>query len=398
MNAMECSSSPTSRTGSEDDERDEVDALSQRMGESLHSGSQRTPLASQNGNVTPEAQESPQRLRSIPLSDPGALYGPEDDLGLSSQGLNPSSSQGSLSSQLSNQRSDREGGQSAGRRGRISASATTSFYANRAIPNSIYDSQRYPFYLGRYYHPDGLLVCPDRHREFLYSQAKCMGLSVNREKHEAYGVTWSFVFPFEGFGLPEQMLKAIHFFTIVESLSTHNKMNKYVVQTNNLKNNLYPNYNDKDITGVLEGTCAEDAVADPENPTISVDLNDLLKSSESNSSGMVYQALPLLRMNIGITGALYKSQGKEKRKLFGILYVHWLLNVDFMQLLLVCAPSPHVRACLLRVIADRVMRACDRKRFWRSRAPGLPILIISTRRATSCLTRLSRFSWVRRWG
>jgi hypothetical protein len=171
-----------------------------------------------------------------------------------------------------------------------------------------------------------------------------MGLSVNREKHEAYGVTWSFVFPFEGFGLPEQMLKAIHFFTIVESLSTHNKMNKYVVQTNNLKNNLYPNYNDKDITGVLEGTCAEDAVADPENPTISVDLNDLLKSSESNSSGMVYQALPLLRMNIGITGALYKSQGKEKRKLFGILYVHWLLNVDFMQLLLVCAPSPHVPA------------------------------------------------------
>lgn len=336
MSAMECSPSNQSPCGS-DDEQDEVEALSQRMGESLHGSSQRSnPPASQNRNATPEVQELPDRLQSIPLSDSCVFYGPDDDPALSSQGRDPPSSQHSLPSQLSNQRSDE-----ASVRGTSgNPAATSAYYTNRALPNSIYDSQRYPFPLRRFWHPDRLLVCADGHREFLYSQAKCMGLSLNKEKPESYGVTWSLVFPFDGFGLPEGMIKAIHFFTILESLSTHNKMNKYVVQTKNLRRNLYPSYNDKDITGVVEGTCTEDndsgSDSEPEHMPASADLNDLLKSSEGNSSGMVFKALPLLRMNIGITGALYIAGGKEKRKLFGILYVHWLLNVDFMQLILVC--------------------------------------------------------------
>jgi len=338
MNAMECSPSRNNTNSSDD----EIDSLSQRIGDSLNGGSQRSESAMRTRNTTPEAQEHGERLGSIPLSEDAALYGP-DDLPFSSQASKPPSSQNSRSSRLSDQNSDRDSARGAGRRPRISAAATTSFYANRALRNSIYDSQRYPFHLGRYYHEDGLLICPDRHREFLYSQAKCMGLAVNGEKPEAYGLTWSLVFAFEGFGPPEKMLQAIHFFTTIESLSTHNKMNKYVVQTNNLKKNLYPRYNDKDITGVIEGTCSDDAVPDDvDHIPKSVDLNDLLKSSESSSAGMVYQAMPLLRMNIGITGALYQSEGKEKRRLFGILYVHWLLNVDFMQLLLVC-PVPTCR-------------------------------------------------------
>lgn len=337
MSAMECSPSNQSPCGS-DDERDDVDALSQQMSESLHSGSQRSNArVSQHRNATPEVPDLPDRLQSIPLSDPGALYGPDDDLALSSQGQDPPSSQNSLPSQYSDQRSD--GASVRGNQGRTrgNAAATSSFYTNRALANSIYDSQRYPFPLRRYWHPDRLLVCADGHREFLYSQAKCMGLTLNKEKPESYGVTWSLVFPFEGFGLPEGMIKAIHFFTIIESLSTHNKMNKYVVQTKNLRKNLYPKYNDKDITGVVEGTCVDDtdSASDSEQPPVSADLNDLLKSSEGNAAGMVFKALPLLHMNIGITGALYNVAGKEKRKLFGILYVHWLLNVDFMQLMLV---------------------------------------------------------------
>jgi hypothetical protein len=162
-----------------------------------------------------------------------------------------------------------------------------------------------------------------------------MGVSANLEKPEAYGITWSFVFPFEGFGLPEQMIKAIYFFTMIESLSTHHNWNNCVVPTKNLKRNLTPNYNGKDIHGVLEGTCTEDAEPTPMRVCGSVDLNDLLQASENSSTGMVYKSMPLLRMNIGITGALYRADGKEKRKLFGILYVHWLLNVDFMQLMLV---------------------------------------------------------------
>lgn len=342
MSAMECSPANQSPCSS-DDERDEVDALSQQMSESLHGSSQRSnPRASQNRDATPDVPELPDRLQSIPLSESGVFCGPEDDPALSSQGQDPPSSQNSLPSRFSDQRSD--GASARGNQERTSgnAAATSAYYTNRALPNSIYDSQRYPFPLRRFWHPDRLLVCADGHREFLYSQAKSMGLALNKEKPESYGLTWSLVFPFEGFGLPEGLIKAIHFFTIIESLSTHNKMNKYVVKTKNLRRNLYPSYNDKDITGVVEGTCTDDndSASDSEHIPASADLNDLLKSSEGNSSGMTFKALPLLRMNIGITGALYNAGGKEKRKLFGILYVHWLLNVDFMQLMLVCLSFP----------------------------------------------------------
>lgn len=384
---MECSPSNQSPSGS-DDEHDEVDALSQRIGESLHSGSQRSdPAASQNRNATPEVAELPDRLQSIPLSESGVFYGPDDDPALSSQSQNPPSSQNSLISQLSEQRSDGASVRSNREQTSGNAAATSSYYVNRAVPNSIYDSRRYPFPMRRFWHPDRLLVCADGHRRFLYSQAKCMGLALNNEKPEAYGVTWSLVFPFEGFGLPESMIKAIHFFTVIESLSTHNKMNKYVVQTNNLRKNLYPSYNDKDITGVVEATCTDDAdsASDSEHTPISADLNDLLKSSEGNSSGTVFKALPLLRMNIGITGALYNVDGKEKRKLFGILYVHWLLNVDFMQLMLVRRLHSCVSAPLLTC-------ALGRKLSLRSPTPRPPILTVSTRRATHCLTPSYRFS------
>jgi hypothetical protein len=220
---------------------------------------------------------------------------------------------------------------------------------NRLKVDSIYDSERYAFPSRRYWHPDGLLVCREKYREDLYSQAKSMGLSMNAEKSEAYGITWSFVFPFEGFGLPEQMIRAIYFFTMIESLSTHNNWNNCVVQTSNLERNLFPSYQNKDIKGVLEGTCTEDADHDPRCTSGPVSLTDLLQASENSSTGMVFKALPLLRMNIGITGALYKADGKEKRKLFGILYVHWLLNVDFMQLMLVNAVSS-VASCVTVLI------------------------------------------------
>lgn len=386
MNAMECSPSNQSPTGS-DHEDEEISALSQQIDTSLPSGSQRSIS---NRNATPEVQDLPDRLQSIPVSDPGALYGAEGYLSMSSQGGAPPSSQNSIRSQSTDRHGDRPNVEGRGG-GAGNARQGAHYSMNRMLPNSIYDSQRFPFPLRRFWHPDGLLVCTDRHREYLYSQAKCMGLAPNTEKSESYGMTWSLVFPFEGFGLPEQMIQALHFFSTIQSLSTHNKMNKYVVQTNNLQDNLYLSYNDKDVTGVLEGRCADDAGDRHDHVPGSADLSDLLQSCENSSSGIVFKALPLLRMNIGVTGALYNVGSKEKRKLFGILYVHWLLNVDFMQLMLVSLVLD-VRVCVDSMAEARVL--C-RKPSWRCPAPRPPTLTMSTRRATLFSTPSSRSSSIR---
>ena len=310
----------------------DVEALSQQMAHSLPSGSQRSMPEGHDRNHTPDVPAPPSRLASIAPSNPDELfYGPEDDPALASQeSMNSNQSGGS---RITEARSDATGAHD-------SSQAPGEGDHRRARSNwyhsdSIYDSQRFPFPLRRYWHPDGLLVCQDKHREYLYSQAKSMAITENSEKSEAYGITWSFVFPIDGFGLPKDMIDAIYFFTIIEAMSTHNNWNNYVVQTNNLKRNLYPRYNNKDINGVLEGTCTDDTDHTPMRMSCSVDLKDLLQASENSSTGTVYKSLPLLKMNIGITGTLYKSEGREKRKLFGILYVHWLLNVDFMQLMLV---------------------------------------------------------------
>jgi len=333
MNEMECSPTQQSAPDSESGD-DEVSVLSQRMEGSL-CGSQRSDSQSHNRNATPEAQDIPDRLNSIPLSDSGVFGGPEDDPTAESP-RGSHSSQNSIPSQLTENHSDTVSTSGAGRHGARDGNPYVLYSLNRRLPNSIYDSQRYPFPLRRFWHPDGLLVCTDRHREYLYSQAKCMGLAANTEKSDAYGLTWSFVFPFEGFGLPEEMISAIYFFTTIGARATHNKFNKCVIQTNNLKHNLYPSYNDKDVVGVLQGTCMDDITSDHDHVPSSADLSDLLQSCEHSSTGMSFKALPLLKMNIGITGALYNVGGKEKRRLFGVLYVHWLLNVDFMQLMMVC--------------------------------------------------------------
>lgn len=349
MNAMDVASRSGSPEIPNDDHSAEIDALSQQMSASMPSASQRSDASSQHRQFSPEIARPASRLGSIAMSDQGQFYGPEDEIGLTSQNSNDSGG-----SQFSNARSDainardssQVSGEGEGRR------AQSNWYHS----DSIYDSDRYKFPLRRYWHPDGLLVCQDRHREYLYSQAKSMGLSLNSEKSEAYGITWSFVFPFEGFGLPEQMIKAIYFFTMIESLSTHHNWNNCVVQTSNLKRNLFPNYKNKDIIGVLEGKCTDDSDPAPMRVCSSVDLNDLLQASEASSTGMVFKSMPLLRMNIGITGALYRAEGKEKRKLFGILYVHWLLNVDFMQLMLVS------EALIVYFLLDLTLCFCRNRR------------------------------------
>jgi len=338
MNAMEDASRPNSPNGNEsNNDASDIEALSQQMENSLPSGSQKSNVISQNRDLTPDVPRPPSRLASIVRSDPGDVFcGPEDDPALASQdSMGSNHSEGSRITDAFSDASGAFGSSQAPGRG-DQRRGENNWYSS----DSIYDSHKFPFSLRRFWNSDGSLVCPDEHIQLLYSQAKSMGLAKNQEKSGAYGITWSLVFPFEGFGLPEQMIKAIYFFTMIESLSTHHNWNNCVVQTNNLKRNLFPKYNFKDIHGVLEGKCTDDAEPTPMRMGGSVNFNDLLQASENSSTGMVYRSLPLLRMNIGITGALYRADGKEKRKLFGILYVHWLLNVDFMQLMLVSVSLP----------------------------------------------------------
>ncbi len=106
MNAMECSPSNQSPCGSGDDD-EEINDLSQQMSQSLQGSSQRSNNGgSQNRNTTPEVPQLPDRLQSIPLSEAGVFCGPEDDPALESNGQDPPSSQNSLPSQNSDQRSD----------------------------------------------------------------------------------------------------------------------------------------------------------------------------------------------------------------------------------------------------------------------------------------------------
>ena len=369
---------------------DEVTELSQKMRESLHGGSQPSVVGSQTRGATPEFSKSPPRQNSTAPSDAELFYGPDDDPAAGSQHSN--GSHHSHNSQLMDQNSEGSGGgsqpaqmhESAGNSG-ARGGRSRAHSSNRTTPNSLYDSTRYPFPARRFWHEDGLLVPPVNNIEYLYSQAKSMGFDHNDEKSEAYGPTWSLVFPFDGFGLPEKMIRAIHFFTTVESLSTHNKMNGFVVQTWNLQNNLFPKFKDKDIIGVVERTCIDNVDDDIANAMGGVDLSDLLQSGENNSCGMSFKGMPLLHMNVGITGALYNSGGKEKRKLFGILYVHWLVNVDFMQLLLVSGILNTLVHCSL--FAKLIVFLCCREPYWESPMPRLRISTTSTGRAILCLIR-----------
>lgn len=50
---------------------------------------------------------------------------------------------------------------------------------------------------------------------------------------------------------------------------------------------------------------------------------------------MVNRSLPLLEMDVGITGATYMSDEEEHKEIFSVLHVRWLLNVNFMSLVVV---------------------------------------------------------------
>ena len=213
------------------------------------------------------------------------------------------------------------------------------------FPDTIHDSSRFPWdgeLLRRFF--NGQMVAPQEEFEFLSSQSKNFGClrQEKSKKDPRYGVVWSLVDPLEGLGITKYLLEAIYLFHTIETLSRQYKWNGFVIKTNNLKENLYPKFapgdKEKDVIGVVS-KCTIDREAEPAlGGPGGVDFGRLLDMGNQASGGEVSTSLPLLKIYLSITGAIVNN----KRTLFGIVSVHWLLNVNFMPFIIVSAPlSPY---------------------------------------------------------
>ena len=329
----------------EDEENaDEIADLSQRVEASLHG----SPRCSQNRHISLS-----QRSRYGDGSHTGNQGEPQeepDDVPCSQRSHVSSVSGFSTNSMFSGAHRDRS------ERDDISEVDSTSsqrdpahpssnlMIANFRIPDSIHDCSRFSFPFTRFWDPHGHLVVNSDSRKKLYSHGKMLGIVSSPEKNPHYGVSWSFVDELTGLGLTDYLMSVIYFFNIIRAMSHHHPWNGFVTTTNNLKNNLFPRSTPgkKDVDGVLCGTMMDNqASSSSVTDSRIVNLDKLLDAGERGSSGMVYQAMPLLEIHVGFTGATYTVNSKQTRSLFGVVTVSWLLNVDFMPLFLVSFTSNH---------------------------------------------------------
>ena len=217
--------------------------------------------------------------------------------------------------------------------------------ASIRIPGSICDAETYPLLLRRFWHPQGLLVPKQEYLSSIESQSKSFGMIAPCDNPESMGLTWSFV---DIACLSDHLRRVIYFFSTIEAMSKHHNWNGFVVSTTNLQNNLQPRFapGNKDVNGVL---CCKDNDEAPQTSfrgARGVNINSLMSMGESNSSGPVYQSMPLLNIKVGFTGATYESsipvdevedepEYTNKHAVFCVVYVNWLVNVNFLPLVLV---------------------------------------------------------------
>ena len=205
---------------------------------------------------------------------------------------------------------------------------------------TIFDSEAFPFpYTSRYWDENGHLVIDREVVRKLYSQSKMLGCTLKTTKDPVYGVSWSLVFIHSGMGLPESLIKAIYFFHTIELMSQHHTWNGFVTTTNNLHDNLYPKFapdgKEKSIVGVIRKSSVDKEQTEFSGGSSGVDMRRLLDLGDYASGGLVDRTLPLLEMDVGITGATYISDDEEHKDIFSVLHVRWLLNVNFLALIVV---------------------------------------------------------------
>lgn len=204
---------------------------------------------------------------------------------------------------------------------------------------TIFDSDAYPFQQARVWDENGHLVATRDDYKMLYSQSKMLSCTLNRTKNPVYGISWSLVFMHSGMGLPEGLIKAIYFFHTIELLSQHHHWNGFVTSTNNLSENLYPKFapdgKEKNIIGVVCKSTVDKTPSRFAGGAGGVDMRRLLELGDYASGGCVDRMLPLLEMDVGMTGVTYHSDGEEHKDMCSILHVRFLLNVNFMGLIVV---------------------------------------------------------------
>jgi hypothetical protein len=204
---------------------------------------------------------------------------------------------------------------------------------------TIFDSEAFPFQEARVWDENGHLVAARDDYRMLYSQSKMLSCTQNRTKNPVYGISWSLVFMHSGMGLPEGLIKAIYFFHTIELLSHHHNWNGFVTSTNNLSENLYPKFapdgKEKNIIGVVSKSTVDKTPSRFAGGSGGVDMRRLLELGDYASGGCVDRILPLLEMDVGMTGVSYHAEGEEHKDMCSILHVRFLLNVNFMGLIVV---------------------------------------------------------------
>jgi hypothetical protein len=222
-----------------------------------------------------------------------------------------------------------------------------------AVPNSVTDYSKFPFPMSRFFHCDRLMVPPLDLLRTMDSQSRSFSMESPTDLPEYSGAPISFVWICNN-NLPKQLLEVLYFWDIIQAMSVHFPWTGFVVPTSNLQDNLQLTTVKKHVTGVQRRRERETGDVPSLGSKRGVDLTKLLISSECNTSGVVYDSLPLISISVNYTAAVYnrstgddesdadcgselggESDQDEYYMCFGVVTIRSLVNVDLMKLIMV---------------------------------------------------------------
>lgn len=230
------------------------------------------------------------------------------------------------------------------------------------VRDSLTDALRHPLCMDRFFHQNGLMQPRDQDLGSLDANGKAWVMERPPLSQPIDGNTWSFVDECHA-GITSELLKVIYFFDIMNGMSNHFNWNGFVVNTGDVSGGsgpvfLMPSFapNNKDINGVMLSQFVEsDESISLKGISTGLDTGRLLYASELNSSGMVNTSLPLFRISVSFTAAVFESsrvkrlskrtgrdqddsdnEEEQQQAIFGVVTVTTLRNVDTLRLIMVC--------------------------------------------------------------
>jgi hypothetical protein len=233
------------------------------------------------------------------------------------------------------------------------------------VPDSVTDASRHRLCLDRFFHPSSLMQPREQDLNSLDANGKVWAMDRQPFSKPVDGPTWSFADHCHA-GITEELKKVLYFFEIVNGMSNHFHWNGFAVGASDiegcngytsLKPTLAPN--GKDVIGVMLHKYMEsDEAISFRGASRGVDTSKLLSASEHSSSGTVHTPMPLFRISLNFTAAVFESnrvrrkartaeQGdhdsgstsddeeEQRQAIFGVVTVTTLRNVDSLRLILV---------------------------------------------------------------